>query len=197
MEEDEDAAEPAIVKHARRLSTTGWPPSGPASRFGGGGVGATNANTGPPPTAEQQERGAGIFRRLSLGGALARVRLPSPKLFLIFCCFGINKLLIYLSFSFLAPGPHPSIRTGQAAHGERPAARGLSPRHVALRRRRRVPSAQDAPRDHGGIGRRPAEARTEPHGRTDSQGPFRRLQLTGLEALNTRILDLTSLLFLF
>lgn len=140
MEEDEDAAEPAIVKHARRLSSTAWPPSGPASRFGGGGVGATNGNTGPPPTAEQQERGAGIFRRLSLGGALARVCLRFQNFSL---SPAVSAPITYLSICLLltAPDPHPSIRNGQAAHGECPTARGLSPRHVAFRPRRCVSSA--------------------------------------------------------
>ena len=60
LEEDEDT-EPAIVRHARRMSTSaGWAPAA-APRFK------------PAPTSDQTERGAGLLRRLSLGGALVRV----------------------------------------------------------------------------------------------------------------------------
>ncbi|OCB90080.1 hypothetical protein A7U60_g2744 [Sanghuangporus baumii] len=59
MEEDEDTQSP-LARHARRMSTSaGWTPA--TSRFN------------PVPPADHAERGAGLLRRLSLGGAFVRV----------------------------------------------------------------------------------------------------------------------------
>ncbi|KAL5486101.1 hypothetical protein ACEPAI_7145 [Sanghuangporus weigelae] len=64
MEEDEDSQSP-LVRHARRMSTSaGWTPAAP--RFN------------PVPPADHAERGAGLLRRLSLGGAFVRPQPPSP-----------------------------------------------------------------------------------------------------------------------
>lgn len=66
MSDEDDPNEPPILRHPGRRVSIALP---------------ANARLGQPigpPTETQQERGAGIFRRLSLGTPFGRPAVPQP-----------------------------------------------------------------------------------------------------------------------
>ena len=115
VEEEEDRETP-LARHARRMSTSaGWVP--PAPRFN------------PAPT-DQNDRGAGLLRRLSLGGAFVRV---CPHMF---SCSLEHQLIIPSQ-----PQPQPPSPPAQHATSLAPAApiaEAKVPTSQATRKKRRA-----------------------------------------------------------
>ncbi|KLO09732.1 hypothetical protein SCHPADRAFT_550705 [Schizopora paradoxa] len=71
--------EPPLVRHARRLSSTWSQSSGAAVRFSAAAAATGSAAVSGVATGGEDDRGARLLRRLSLGTALNKPSMPPPS----------------------------------------------------------------------------------------------------------------------